>query len=99
MVIATISLYSQIHEWNRKNLPNYFEILIEANIETLKKRDPKGIYKRFMCGELTNVSGLDLEVEMPCSPDHVLLAETNYNCESEASKIVSRVLRLKQNEN
>ena len=47
VIIATISLFKEIHCWNRENLPGYFEIYLKVPIETLRQRDPKGIYRKF----------------------------------------------------
>lgn len=40
VVIATISLFHEVHEWNRKNLPGYVEIYLDVPLEELKRRDP-----------------------------------------------------------
>ncbi len=71
VVIATISLFKEIHIWNRDNLTNYFEVLIKVPINELRLRDPKGIYKRFDDGELKNVAGLDLNIDEPKNPNLV----------------------------
>ena len=72
VVIATISLFREIHEWNREHLPNYFEIYLKVPIEELRRRDPKGIYRRFDEGQITDVAGLDLEIDEPEAPDWVV---------------------------
>lgn len=63
VVIATISLFKEVHSWNRKQLPNYFEVYLKVPVEELRRRDPKGIYRRFDAGELSQVAGLDLHVD------------------------------------
>ena len=47
----------------------YFEVFLKVPLEELKNRDPKGIYLRYDRGELSDVAGLDLEVDEPSSPD------------------------------
>lgn len=71
VVIATISLFNEIHLWNRSNLPGYFEVYLKVPLNELRRRDPKGIYRRFDAGELANVAGLDLTVDEPVSADFV----------------------------
>lgn len=72
VVIATISLFREVHDWNRANLPGYFEVYLKVPIEELRRRDPKGIYRRFDAGELTHVAGLDLNVDEPEQADITL---------------------------
>ena len=72
VVIATISLFREVHAWNRANLPGYFEVYLKVPVEELRRRDPKGIYRRFDAGELTHVAGLDLPIEEPEAADWVV---------------------------
>jgi cytidine diphosphoramidate kinase len=72
VVIATISLFKEVHEWNRANFPGYFEVYLKVPIEELRRRDPKGIYRRFDAGELTHVVGLDLPIEEPDTADLIM---------------------------
>ncbi|MBU3635544.1 adenylyl-sulfate kinase [Polynucleobacter sp. es-GGE-1] len=69
VIVSTVALISDVHIWNRQNQPNYFEIYIKVPISELRKRDPKGIYRRYDKGELKNVTGLDLNYDEPRNPD------------------------------
>ena len=55
VVIATISLFKEIHKWNRENLIDYFEVYLNIPIDELRRRDSKGIYHRFDTGKIKNV--------------------------------------------
>ena len=72
VVIATISLFREVHTWNRSNLPGYFEVYLNVPVEELRRRDPKGIYRRFDAGELTHVAGLDLLIDEPEAADWIV---------------------------
>ena len=69
VVIAVIGLFNEIHRWNRENISNYCEIFIDTPLEELKRRDPKNLYKKFLHGEINNIAGIDLKVDLPSSPD------------------------------
>lgn len=89
VVIATISLFKEIHSWNRLNLPGYYEIFMKAPLDELKKRDPKGIYKNFFLGNIKNVSGLDLPIDEPQNPDWVI----NFNPSCSMDDLVETFLK------
>lgn len=72
VVVATISLFDEIHAWNRVNIENYIEIFLDVPNEELIKRDAKGIYKGYLEGKVKNVAGFDLEVEFPRFPNYIL---------------------------
>jgi adenylylsulfate kinase-like enzyme len=72
VVIATISLFREVHTWNRANIPGYFEVFLKVPLEELRRRDPKGIYRRFDAGKLTHVAGLDLPIDEPEAADWIV---------------------------
>ena len=72
VVIATISLFREVHAWNRAHLPGYFEVYLKVQLDELRRRDPKGIYRSFDAGKLTHVAGLDLPIDEPLEADLVV---------------------------
>jgi len=93
VVIATISLFREVHEWNRRHLPGYFEVYLKVPVEELKRRDPKGIYRKHQAGELRHVAGLDLAIDEPTAPDYTV--EFSKNLGSEETTI--NILKLLKN--
>lgn len=75
VVVSTMSLFREIHVWNRQQLPGYYEVLLEADIQVRMKRDPKGLYARAMEGSQTNVVGVDLSGELPLAPHLTIVNE------------------------
>jgi len=69
VVCSTISLFGEIHRWNRANLRHYVEVFLDVDAETRHRRDSKGLYGRVRDGAVTDVAGVDLAVELPESPD------------------------------
>ncbi|MBT7296755.1 adenylyl-sulfate kinase [Candidatus Woesearchaeota archaeon] len=68
VVCATLSLFKEIHDLNRKNIKQYYEIFIDVNIDELVKRDSKGLYAKAKKGEIKNVIGVDLPYDKPENP-------------------------------
>lgn len=92
VVIATISLFAEVHRWNRENLPGYLEIYLDPSREDLRRRDPKNIYARADLGELRDVAGLDLAVDLPEAP-HIRIADPfSVPVDETAEMLVSRIL-------
>ena len=72
VVVATISMYHEVHEFNRQSITNYVEIFLDVPIDILIARDQKKLYSRCLKGELTGVMGIDLRAEYPLRPNIVL---------------------------
>ena len=54
---------------------DFLEVYVKASIETVKKRDVKGLYKKAQQGKIKNFTGVDAPYEAPENPD--LLVDTN----------------------
>lgn len=67
VVVCSISMYSEVRDWNRANLYGYREIYIKVSWDTLFRRDKKGLYS---AGK--NVVGVDLPFDEPRHPDIVI---------------------------
>ena len=66
-VCCTISMFDSIRQWNRENIPGYFEIYVKASMDTLRQRNQKGLY----C-DGQDVAGIHFQVEEPKTPDLIL---------------------------
>jgi adenylylsulfate kinase len=95
VVIATISLFREVHAWNRANLPGYFEVYLKVPVEELRRRDPKGIYRRFDAGELNNVAGLDLPIDEPEAADWIVAFDPKRTVAEVAGELLEK-LRKKE---
>ena len=91
VVIATISLFREVHAWNRAYLPGYFEVYLKVPLKELRRRDPKGIYRRFDNGELTCVAGLDLPIDEPEAADWVFEFDPDRSVESVAEELSNQL--------
>ena len=79
VVTSILSIFPESRQWCRENLINYYEVFIKTDIQILKTRDSKGIYKKFDRGLIKNVAGLDLNFIEPDCPD--LIINNNGNLE------------------
>jgi adenylyl-sulfate kinase len=51
---------------------NFFLVYVSCDIDTLKQRDTKGLYKQFQDGEIKFMVGLDLPFDVPVNPNVVV---------------------------
>lgn len=68
VVVATISLFHEVHAWNRKNMPGYMEIFLDVPEEVRLQRDPKGLYAAEKMGTIHQMAGKEISVEFPNKP-------------------------------
>ncbi|CAN5530665.1 cytidine diphosphoramidate kinase [soil metagenome] len=72
VVCATMSLYKEIHDFNRTNNSGYIEVFVDTPMDELISRDQKKLYSRALKGEIKNVVGVDLDFDKPVQADLVL---------------------------
>jgi adenylylsulfate kinase-like enzyme len=85
---AAISPYREIRDFNRAQMPNNFiEVYVECDLETLTARDPKGLYKKAIAGEIKNFTGVSDPYEAPLKPEIHIHSATE-SVEQSVRKIV-----------
>ena len=75
VVLATfISPFREDREVVRKLLSpgEFVEVYVRCDLETCKKRDPKGLYKKALAGDISEFTGISSPYEEPVEPELVL---------------------------
>ncbi len=68
-VCAALSPYRDAREQLRKESRRFVEVFVDCSMEKLQQRDPQGIYKRALAGEIKEVPGVDVPYEPPTRPE------------------------------
>ncbi len=86
-ICAFISPYHAVREEVRKECKNFIEIYVRCPLEILIMRDPKGLYKRALTGEIKNFTGIDDPYEEPANPE-IIVDTSNESLEESTEKIL-----------
>ncbi len=89
VICCTISMFDSVREWNRENIENYHEIYVKVTMQTLKKRDQKGLYSAYESGEEKELAGFQVGLEEPKCPDLTIQNDGDISPEKQAEKIMS----------
>ena len=72
-ICCPISPYRQTRDQVREMVGAFVEVYVHATIEELaQNRDPKGLYKKALAGQITGFTGVDDPYEAPEHPELVL---------------------------
>lgn len=69
---AFISPYREARATARARCHNFVEVYVECPLNVLIERDPKGLYKKALAGEITGFTGVDDPYEPPESAEIVV---------------------------
>jgi len=94
ILVPIISPFRQIRKEVRRELGEPFlEVYVKASVDTVLKRDPKGLYKLANEGKISSMVGLTSEVpyEVPQNPELVLDTES-YTASELADELVNFII-------
>src|SRR5918992_5105363 len=77
-VVCLISPYREFRRYARKEIStnnNFYEVYVKCSLEACIKRDPKGLYKKALAGEIKDLTGLQDPYEEPENPEFVVDTE------------------------
>ena len=86
VVICSIAMYTEVRDWNRKNIENYREVYLKVTRETLYRRDQKKLYS----SGTKKVVGVDLPWD---EPGHSSIVVPN-DGEETPEEIVDRLMKF-----
>lgn len=92
-LVSLIAPYRSFRDYSRKEIGDYVEVYVKTPLETCIKRDPKGLYKKALKGEITDMTGLQDPYEEPVNPELVIETE-RLNVEESARKILNTLKEL-----
>ena len=92
-IAAAISPYRAIREENRELIGRFVEVYCQCDLDTLKGRDPKGLYEKAMNGEIENFTGVSDPYEAPEKAE-VVVDTASEDIDSSVNKIIATLEQL-----
>jgi adenylylsulfate kinase len=98
-IVCLISPYREFRKYARSEINmnnNFYEVYVKCSIETCINRDPKGLYKKALSGEIKDLTGLQDPYEEPENPEIIVNTE-QYTLEESVNAILDRVFSTNSN--
>jgi adenylyl-sulfate kinase len=92
-ISAAISPYKAIRDENRKLIGRFVEVYCECDLDTLKDRDPKGLYEKALNGEIKNFTGVSDPYEAPEKAE-VVVNTASEDIDVSANRIIATLEQL-----
>jgi len=90
-IVSLISPYRSIREYARREIGRFIEVYVYAPLEVRIKRDPKGLYRKAIHGEIKELTGYDGVYEEPDDPE--IVVDSSKMTPEEEAKVVLRKAR------
>ncbi|HKY71400.1 MAG TPA: adenylyl-sulfate kinase [Nitrospira sp.] len=89
-IAAAISPYKESRDYARKNISNFVEVFVKCPLEILVQRDPKGLYRKALNGEIEHFTGVSDPYEEPENPE-IIVETDKENVDASTQRIISRL--------
>jgi adenylylsulfate kinase len=95
-LIAAIAPYRSHREAVRRRIPSLIEVYVNAPLAICIQRDPKGLYRRALAGEIPCFTGISDPYEPPLRPDVECSTAVETIPQSAAKVLAAITLHLNQ---
>jgi adenylylsulfate kinase len=93
-ICCPISPYKETRDACRELIGEFVEVYVHATVDEIAaNRDPKGLYKKALAGEITGFTGVDDPYEVPEDPELVVDTESQ-SPEESLQAVLSRLKEL-----
>ncbi|MFB0562674.1 MAG: adenylyl-sulfate kinase [Candidatus Lokiarchaeia archaeon] len=93
VIVGLISPFRNFREYARKQIGNFVEVWLKCPVEECIKRDPKGLYKKAINGEINDLTGIQDPYEDPLNPE-VTVDTSKESVEESVNKILKKLVEL-----
>jgi adenylylsulfate kinase len=95
-IVCLISPYREFRRYARREINidnNFYEVYVKCSLGACIRRDPKGLYKKALAGEIKDLTGLQDPYEEPENPELIVNTEgqTSEEC---VNVILKRALQI-----
>jgi adenylylsulfate kinase len=95
-IVCLISPYREFRRYARREITsnnNFYEVYVKCSLEACIERDPKGLYKKALAGEIKDLTGLQDPYEEPENPEVIVNTERE-TLEESVNTILNEVLQI-----
>jgi adenylylsulfate kinase len=75
VLVGLISPFRAFRQYAREEIGEFIEVFVDTSLDECIKRDPKGLYKKALDGEIKDLTGLQDPYEAPEDPELVIPTE------------------------
>jgi len=93
-IVAAICPYHAIREEVRATIGDYVEVYLNCPLEVCIRRDPKGLYRQALAGEIQHFTGIDDAFEPPARPEIEVTTHTE-DPEASLARILGGLVALR----
>ncbi len=92
-IVSVICPYRKWREYARREIGRFVEVYLRCPLEVRMRRDPKGLYRKALKGEIKGLTGFNGEYEEPENPE-LILDTDKMSVDEEVEAVIKKVKEL-----
>ena len=90
VIVSILSIFEEHQQWNRLYIKKYFEIYLDVDMDTIKKRNQKNLYQKKDIEK--NIVGRSIEFRPPKNPDLIISNNDTNQINSVVEDIYKKII-------
>ena len=90
VIFTVVGLFDELRNWNRKNIKNYVEVYVKAQISDIKRKKKKKVYYK----KNQSLVGIQISPEFPKKPDIIIKNDFKKTIQSLSLSLVKKIALL-----
>lgn len=91
LIFAVVGMMDSVRNWYKKNIPNYIEIYIKADLKKIIKTKKKKIYHKKNAGDIV---GINIKPEFPKNPNILLKNNLKQEINLLSKDLVNKIKKI-----
>ena len=88
VIFTVVGMFNKIRVWNKKNIQNYLEIFIKANVIKIKQKRKKKLYLK----KNNSIVGMHIKPEFPKNPNIIINNNFTKSIKKLSSILIKKIL-------
>jgi adenylylsulfate kinase-like enzyme len=89
LIFTVVGMFDEIRTWNKKNIKNYLEIYIKANISVIKKKRKKKLYLK----KINEIVGMKIKPQFPKKPNIIIVNDFKKSINKLSKILVQKIIK------
>ena len=87
LIFAIVGLINEPRKWNKKNISNYVEIYVKANLSQIKKKRKKKLYLK----KKNSIVGMQIKPQYPKKPNIIIVNNFRKSIEELSKSLIKKI--------
>ena len=87
LIFTVVGMFDELRIWNKKNISNYVEIYVKANLSQIKKKRKKKLYFK----KKNSIVGMQIKPQYPKKPNIIIVNNFRKSIDELSKSLIKKI--------